>query len=91
MRIGIFIILPLLLLSIIFNYRIGCYIERYRKRFYWWVNFLLLGYFKYTVFLLVSLNDILQTEFIVPNIVLPLEFHFYFTQTAYLIDAYRRN
>ena len=86
--------LPLLLLSIIFNYRIGCYIERYRKKILLaigiGVNFLLLGYFKYTVFLLVSLNDILQTEFIVPNIVLPLGISFFtFTQTAYLIDAYR--
>ena len=55
------------------------------------VNLLLLGYFKYTDFFLDTVNTFAGTDFFdLPNIVLPLGISFYtFTQTAYLVDAYR--
>lgn len=54
-------------------------------------NVALLGYFKYTDFFLGSLNALLgEQAFSLPQIVLPLGISFYtFTQTAYLVDAYR--
>ncbi len=54
-------------------------------------NLLLLGYFKYTDFFLSTANLLAGSDlFDLPHIVLPLGISFFtFTQTAYLIDAYR--
>jgi alginate O-acetyltransferase complex protein AlgI len=86
---------PLLLGSILFNYGIGSVIERAQnKKMFLTVgitgNLALLGYFKYTGFFLSSLNQVFLLAIPVPHIVLPLGISFFtFTQTAYLIDAYR--
>ena len=86
---------PLLLASILFNYFVSTRILVRRSRawlaFGIVVNFLLLGYFKYTDFFLASLNDLAGAEiFALPQIVLPLGISFFtFTQTAYLVDVYR--
>ena len=55
------------------------------------VNIVLLGYFKYTDFFLGTANLLAGTNiFDLPHIVLPLGISFFtFTQTAYLVDAYR--
>lgn len=86
--------LPLLLLSILFNYVMGTYIEHHRKKILLavgiGVNLCLLGYYKYTGFLLGSLNKFFGIDIMVPEIILPLGISFFtFTQSAYLIDAYR--
>lgn len=87
---------PLLMLSIVVNFKVGGQIEEStHKRSWLWLgilfNIALLGYFKYTDFFLGTLNDLLGTEhFSLPHIVLPLGISFFtFTQTAYLVDAYR--
>lgn len=85
----------LLLASICFNYIIGRMIERKsRKRIFLIiglaVNILLLGYYKYTGFFMEQINATMGTDMIIPHIVLPLGISFFtFTQSAYLIDAYR--
>lgn len=55
------------------------------------INLALLGYFKYTDFFLGTVNAMAGAAwFDLPHIVLPLGISFFtFTQTAYLIDAYR--
>ena len=55
------------------------------------VNVALLGYFKYTDFFLGTVNAVAGADwFDLPHIVLPLGISFFtFTQTAYLVDAYR--
>ena len=55
------------------------------------VNVVLLGYFKYTDFFLGTANLLAGADlFCLPHIVLPLGISFFtFTQTAYLVDAYR--
>ena len=55
------------------------------------VNVALLGYFKYTDFFLETVNALAGADwFDLPHIVLPLGISFFtFTQTAYLVDAYR--
>ena len=55
------------------------------------INLWLLGYFKYMDFFLGTLNGLAGADwFDLPHIVLPLGISFYtFTQTAYLVDAYR--
>lgn len=53
-------------------------------------NLALLGYFKYAGFTVDNLNGLLGMQLPVPEIALPLGISFFtFTQTAYLVDAYR--
>lgn len=53
-------------------------------------NLLLLGYYKYTDFLLGNINTIFGTNFELPHILLPLAISFFtFTQIVYLVDSYR--
>jgi alginate O-acetyltransferase complex protein AlgI len=62
----------------------------------WWLLVLgitailaVLGYFKYTDFLLATLNETVGTEFRLVEVVLPLGISFHsFQQIAYLVDAY---
>ncbi len=90
---------PLLLISICCNYSIGKFIEwvqsgtREAKLLLWigiCFNLALLGYYKYANFFITSLDQLLNTNWRVPEVILPLGISFYtFTQTAYLVDAYR--
>ena len=87
---------PLLFGSISANYLVGRQLEMKNGHKGWLflgivINILLLGYFKYTDFLLGTVNDVAgQNIFDLPHIVLPLGISFFtFTQTAYLVDAYR--
>jgi D-alanyl-lipoteichoic acid acyltransferase DltB (MBOAT superfamily) len=53
-------------------------------------NIALLGYFKYTDFLLENVNDFWGTDLPLPDIILPLGISFFtFTQIAFLVDAYK--
>jgi len=53
-------------------------------------NLLLLGYFKYTDFLLTNINLAFASHLPLLHIILPLGISFFtFTQIAYLVDAYR--
>lgn len=88
--------IPLLFASICFNYLVGLQLENNNGSKGWLsfgiiINIILLGYFKYTDFFIGTLNDVAGTDiFDLPHIVLPLGISFFtFTQTAYLIDAYR--
>ena len=87
---------PLLLCSIAFNYIVGKKIENEHNKKFWLIfgltiNILLLGYYKYMDFFLVSINQLLNNEYFnLKHIVLPLGISFFtFTQSAYLVDAYR--
>ena len=86
---------PLLSGSIVFNYLVGRKLENRPGHKPWLVfgivcNILLLGYFKYTDFFLTTLNELAGTSFDLLHIILPLGISFFtFTQTAYLVDAYR--
>lgn len=91
--------LPLLLLSIGFNYVISGYIIQYRKEkqkknaktvFLLGIIFNagLLGFFKYTDFFLENLNY-LGAQFPLLHIILPLGISFFtITQMVYLVDCY---
>ena len=98
--------LPLLLASIVFNFAIGNALTPSsalgqaftRTRipyplvlaFAICCNLALLGYFKYTNFLIDNLNAALDTKYVVAPILLPLGISFFtFTQIAYLVDSYR--
>mgnify|MGYP001202658709 CR=1 FL=1 len=53
-------------------------------------NLLLLGYFKYTDFLIGNINIIFDTKYAPLQILLPLAISFFtFTQIVYLVDSYR--
>ncbi len=94
--------LPLILGSILINYLIGYSLVAaarenlrivYRKCLLTVgisINIILLTFFKYTGFLLANFNFLLNTQFMMQNIVLPLGISFFtFTQISYLVDAYR--
>lgn len=68
--------------------------EKARKRFYLILSLVanlgMLGYFKYTNFLLGSLNEIIGSNFAFQNIFLPVGISFFTFQTlSYSIDIYR--
>ena len=53
-------------------------------------NLMLLGYYKYTGFVLQNFTALLGVDFSVPHILLPLAISFFtFTQIVYLVDSYR--
>lgn len=90
---------PLLIVSVIGNFCFGKYLSRanpknlYNKVILWLgigFNLGMLGYYKYSAFLISSLNQFFNTNWSIPEILLPLGISFYsFTQIAYLVDAYR--
>lgn len=87
----------LLLGSIAFNYLAGVYLanEAHRARRAVLIgavsgNLMLLAYFKYTGFLLGTVNHYSGLAFPIPEIILPLGISFFtFTQLAFLVDAHR--
>ncbi len=91
--------LPLLIISIVFNFFMGREISLQPLKSKKATNILILGtiinlifisYYKYANFFLDSVNFVTQTNFNLGEIVLPLGISFYtFTQIAYLVDAYR--
>jgi len=92
--------LGLILFSMLFNYAIGISLGLYKTgpkhssrivlAFGVVVNLGLLGYFKYANFFIDSVNSVLDTEFYLNKIILPLAISFFtFQQIAYLVDAYR--
>nr|WP_323594877.1 MBOAT family protein [Aliarcobacter butzleri] len=96
-----YIYVPLILLSIFVNYGVGISLvnsDKIKKisnksilTFGIVFNLGLLGYFKYTDFLLENFNGIFGSNIPLHHIVLPLGISFFtFTQIAFLVDAYRK-
>lgn len=94
--------LPLLLVSILFNFAVGTGLApnpasrrlRYSRRFVLIIsvaaNLILLGYFKYANFLIDNINSAFHAGYVLPRILLPLGISFFtFTQIAYLVDSYQ--
>jgi alginate O-acetyltransferase complex protein AlgI len=84
---------PVLMASIAFNYLLGGYLVRRPNTallaFGITANVLLLGYFKYTGFLVQVVGEVAGLDWTIPNIVLPLAISFFtFQQIAYLVDAH---
>lgn len=88
------ICLGIFMISIIVNFAIGKIINKNRKKFILAIgivfNVALLGYFKYTNFFIESFNSILQTDFNLMHIILPLGISFFtFQQITHLIGIYK--
>jgi D-alanyl-lipoteichoic acid acyltransferase DltB (MBOAT superfamily) len=88
--------LPLLLVSMSFNYLIGQRLMKHSSRRVLVlgvaINVIVLGYFKYTGFLLDNLHMLGLESFGRPTIILPLAISFFtFQQIAYLVDCYRQH
>lgn len=92
--------LLLLIGSIVFNYASGLAIARNVARQHprarrlliaaIAADIVLLGYFKYTDFLIGTLNDIASTSIPLQHVVLPLAISFFtFNQIAFLVDVYK--
>lgn len=90
--------LPIILLSIIFNYYVGGHVSRQRVRskrvaLMWFgicANLFVLGYFKYANFFVDSVNYFSSNHIEMAKIVLPIGISFFtFQQIAYLVDSYR--
>ncbi len=83
-----------LVASILLNYTIGALVRKHRHVGLLatgiTINLLVLGYFKYTNFLLFNINAILDGSIPLWQIALPLGISFFtFTQIAFLVDAHR--
>ncbi len=90
--------LPLILISISFNYTCGKVLSRENLKINRKTvlimglagNVGLLGYYKYADFFINNLNTVLAANLSLLNIVLPLAISFFtFQQIAYLVDAYK--
>jgi len=88
----------LMIFSTIVDYSHGIMVDRYRgtkkaKVFLWSsviINLSLLGVFKYSGFVVTSLNSLLGLALPVPELTLPIGISFYTFQTmSYTIDVYR--
>lgn len=92
--------LPLILISMIFNYSVGTSLSnsnnlKINKKLVLTIgiigNLLLLCYFKYFDFLILNINLAFKTNFNYMNIILPLAISFFtFQQIAYLCDSYKQ-
>jgi len=93
--------LPIILSSLLFNYVIGNTLnENFKKAkvhkksllaFGIVANVALLGYFKYTDFLIENVNSVLDTSVPLLHLALPLAISFFtFQQIAYLVDSYKK-
>jgi len=92
--------LPLILGSILFNYTLGVQLakqtefNRFSRKsillFGIIVNIVLLGFYKYTDFVVDNLNDVIDANIPLLDLTLPLAISFFtFQQIAYLVDSYR--
>ena len=91
----------LLLASILFNYGVGKAVSREHARSHfrraWWIlalgitaDLCLLGYYKYTNFFIANVSGLLNRNWHIDPVILPLGISFFtFTQIAFLVDAYR--
>ncbi len=91
------IYIVLFLLTILFNFIIGEFIENFRKAGKLWLvigiifNFWWLAFFKYTGFAFSNINLLLKNDLPVRNIILPIGISFYtFQNVSYIVDVYRR-
>jgi D-alanyl-lipoteichoic acid acyltransferase DltB (MBOAT superfamily) len=92
--------LPIILASIVFNYYLGwmlsdkynIYLLSKKKILIVGIisNIALLGYFKYTDFLITNINNAIDSHIALLHLSLPLAISFFtFQQIAYLVDSYR--
>ncbi len=89
--------LPLILVSMIFNYAIGNNMHKYgssKRKLLLTIgvigNLSLLGYFKYADFLIENFNIVTGSHIGLLHLMLPLAISFFtFQQIAYLVDSYR--
>lgn len=91
--------LPILLISIVINYTFGLLLNRYKNNRTYSklvltvgivLNLLLLFYFKYYDFAILSINSALNLHITLKNIVLPIGISFFtFQGMSYIIDIYR--
>ncbi len=89
------IYLPLILISIIFNFYIGTHLSFKKNRYLFvlWIitNILLLWYFKYYDFFIENINILTSSNIGLLNLSLPLAISFFtFQQIAYLVDSYKQ-
>ena len=95
--------MPLILISMLFNYVIGNSLNSKKEEnkksfskksiliFGIVANLSLLGYFKYADFFIENFNIVAQTNINLFNLLLPLAISFFtFQQIAYLVDSYRQ-
>ena len=88
----------LMLFSIVINYFLGLFIDKYKKqrKLFFIIdvifNISLLGYFKYFNFFAININAIFGNELLsLRNIMLPIGISFYtFQILSYIIDLYRK-
>ena len=92
--------LPLILSSILFNYILGLQLNKQDSKNIKFnktlliigilINLSALCYYKYISFILLELNNLLDTNFTLHKVILPLAISFYtFQQISYLVDSYK--
>lgn len=95
------IYLPLLTLSILFNFTVGVCVSSHKISLTYTarktlltiaivMNLFALGYYKYANFFIENINSIYGSDYVIKAIILPLGISFFtFTQIAFLVDSYK--
>ncbi|WP_050616481.1 MBOAT family O-acyltransferase [Bacillus testis] len=89
--------LPLILISLLFNFFVGTYLGKESRKLRKTVltlgiicNLGMLGFYKYFDFFISNINSLFSTNLTLMNLLLPLAISFYtFQQIGYLVDSYR--
>ena len=99
---GGYSLFPIIIYSILLNYISGILLEYFDKRYlyrirkttFWisiFLNLMMLGYWKYAVFLLQSVKNLTGWQIVIPEIILPIGISFFtFQGMSYVIDVYRK-
>lgn len=82
-----------LLISIFLNYLFSCILKKQKSKLVLWVgisiNIILLVYFKYTNFVIATINQLFNKNIGDLNIILPIGISFFtFQQISYIVDTY---
>lgn len=90
-----FYYLILLIFSIFFNFFISDFLNKKNKLIFLWigiiVNLTILCYFKYLNFFIENINYLIDTNYLIKNLILPLGISFFtFQQIMYLVDIYNQ-
>ncbi|MCR2044781.1 MBOAT family O-acyltransferase [Anaerosalibacter massiliensis] len=93
--------LLVMLFSIVVNYILGLFVDKYREdrrkvtlilSLAIIINILIIGYYKYFNFLIRNINTVFKTSISIRDIVMPIGISFFtFQGLSYVIDIYRQN
>ena len=91
----VFLLIAASVANFLFSHLISIVKQNYLRRIFLTIaiisNLGVLGYFKYAGFFITNINEFAKTEFLLPDIILPIGISFYLFQAiSYVVDVYKK-